>query len=517
MDGRRLVGLGGILVAAIVAQLNDQVTSLALGDISGGLGIDSDTATWLPTLYVTGEVTGMCLAPSLGLAFSFRRFALFAIALSCGATLLVPVVGDHPPALLGLRLIQGIAAGFTIPLLMTTALRVLDPPIRLYGLAVYALTATFTPNLAATLAALWTDVVDDWRFVFLEALPFCAVAAVLVWWGMEQSPPQHERLEKLDWLGALLVAIGFGSLSIVLQQGDRLDWFNSSTITLMTLASTIAIPLFFWQEQRAEIPLIDLGLFKRRNFAYAATTLIFFLVIALSASQVPLTFLEQVRGYKPLQAHWLTLEIASTQLILLPATALLLDLKWLDSRWLSFVGLACILTACIGGAHVTSAWTRDQFFVWQLFQSVGFAFVVMPLLMMATNVIKPEEGPYGSAMVNTPRAVAEGIGVWAIELIRRWRGGLHRTRILEILGADRLTLVQADPVPGASLPALTPQGTPRSADTLAALDRAVEAQVTTLVTIDTFLILGVLVLCVMLLLAVLPERTYPPRIALAAH
>jgi DHA2 family multidrug resistance protein len=66
-------------------------------------------------------------------------------------------------------MIQGFAGGLTIPLLMTTALMVLPPPIRLYGLAVYGLTATFTSPFSASLAALWTDVVDDWQFVFLAA------------------------------------------------------------------------------------------------------------------------------------------------------------------------------------------------------------------------------------------------------------------------------------------------------------------------------------------------------------
>ncbi|UAK25064.1 MFS transporter [Sphingomonas nostoxanthinifaciens] len=517
MDTRRLVGLGGILLAAMVAQLNDQVTATALADVSGGLGISHDDGTWLRTLYVTGEVIGMCMAPSLGVAFSIRHFALFAIGLSCAATLPIPLFGADPAILLSLRALQGLAAGFTIPLLMTTALRVLDPPIRLYGLAVYALTATFTPNLATTLAALWTDVVDDWRFVFFEALPFCAVAAVMVWWGMMQDPPNYDRLRHFDWPGALLVAAGFGSLSIVLEQGDRLDWYNSSVIAVMTLVAILGIAGFLIRETRAEQPLIRLDLLKRRNFAYAALTLIFFLVIALSASQVPLTFLEQVKGYKPLQAHWLTLEVAATQLVLLPATALLLDIEWVDSRWVSAVGFACILTACIMGLFLTPAWTRDQFFLQQMLQSVGFSFVVMPLLMMATNVVDPKEGPYASALVNGPRAVAEAIGAWLIELIGRWRGGLHRTRIVETIGADRLNLIQAAPIPGAVRPALTPQGVPSAPGALEALNSGVDAAVTTLTTIDTFLVLGCLVIFLMAVLAVLPERTYPPRIQLAKH
>jgi DHA2 family multidrug resistance protein len=395
------------------------------------------------------------------------------------------------------------------------ALQVLTPDIRLYGLAVYALTATFTPNLAAPLAALWTDVVDDWRFIFFEAAPLCAAAGAMIWFGVVQTPPQLDRLRRFDATGVLLVAIGFGGLAVVFEEGDWLDWFNSPLICVLTLSSAVAIPLFFVNETRVKIPLIRLELLKRRNFLYASITLIVFLVVALSASQVPLSFLEQVRGFRPLQAQGLTLMIAASQLVLLPATALLLDIPWLDSRLVSAVGLVCILTACLIAAAASSAWSVGQFVVSEALQSVGFSFVVMPLLMMATNAVKPEEGPYASALINTPRAVAEGLGVWVVDLIGRWRGGLHRVRILEILGQERLKVVQAEPVLGLNRPALSPNGTAAQPGALEALNQAVTQQASTLTTIDTFLIQAGLVLFLMVVLAVLPERTYPPRIALA--
>ena len=140
------------------------------------------------------------------------------------------------------RLLQGLSGGLTIPLLMVTALRALPPPIRLYGLAAYALTATFFPALSTGIAALWVDGLD-WRFVFLQVIPLCALSSVLVWYGMPKDPPQYERFHKADWRGALLIVIGFGSLTTLLQQGDRLDWFNSRLICILGLLSVIAIGL----------------------------------------------------------------------------------------------------------------------------------------------------------------------------------------------------------------------------------------------------------------------------------
>jgi MFS transporter, DHA2 family, multidrug resistance protein len=509
VDFRQAVGLLGIVFAAIAAQLNDAVVTTALPDIVGGTGLSMDQASWLRTLFVTGEVIGMCVAPSLGIGFSFRRFALFTIGLSTFPTLLMALGGGVVP-LVTLRFIQGVAAGFTIPLLMVIALRVLGPDVRLYGLSIYAMTATLTPNLATSFAALWTDGIQDWRFVFLGVIPWSVVAALCVWWGMKQDPPQYGRLRRFDWPALILVAIGFGSLSVLLEQGDRLDWFNSQAISCLALAAMVAIPLLYVREQFAAVPLMKFALLARRNLLYPVVTLIVFLIVALSASQVPLSFLEQVRGYKPIQAHVLTLIVAVPQLVLLPATAWLLDREWVDARWVNAAGLVLILLACLGGVNVTSEWGLEQFYPLQALMAVGFALVVMPLLLMATNTITPDEGPFGSALFNTPRAVAEALGVWVIALITRWRGGDHRVRIGELVGENRLVLNQLGILPAnPNAPAARPA--------VGALNALVGREVTVLTTIDEYVILGLLTVGLLIALALIPTRTYPPRIALAAQ
>ena len=507
MDVRQGVGLVGIILAVMAAQLNDAVVNTALPDIAGGIGLSMDDASWLRTLFITGEVIGMCSSPSLGLGFTFRRFGLFAVALTCFSSMPM-AIGGHPAGVLTLRFLQGLGAGFSIPLLMTLALRTLGPEIRIYGLTVYALTATFFPNLATSAAALWTDGTGDYRWIFFQVVPLCAIAAACVWWGLPQEEPQRDRLHRFDWPGVLLVATGFGSLSIVLEQGDRLDWFNSTFICLTSLVSAISIPLFLLRERRAAVPLVHLDLLKRPNFAYSVVTLLVFLVVSLSASQVPLTFLERVQGYRPLQAHLLTLEVAAAQLVLLPATALLLDQERVDGRWVNAIGFTCILAACAMGAHADTNWVRDQFYVMQALQAVGFAFVVMPLLVMATNSLDPEEGPFGSALFNTPRAVAEAVGVWALMLIQRWRGGLHRARIVDLIGQNRLVLEGSG-----ALPATAPG--PATRPLFAPINAAVDRAVATLVTIDSYVICGALVVVLFVVLALLPVRTYPPRIELA--
>jgi DHA2 family multidrug resistance protein len=204
--------------------------------------------------------------------------------------------------------------------------------------------------------------------------------------------------------------------------------------------------------------------------------------------------------------------------VMLPAMALLLDYRRVDSRAVSLVGLGLILTSCIGSAFLTVYWNRDQFYLWQLFQAVGQPMVIMPLLMMTTNTIAgPAEGPSSAALLNTSRGVAEAASVWFLGLIDRWRNALHSDRIVDEAGQDRWRVIQSNGVLPQYPPPLTPAGLPRAPNSLEAFSHAVQKQVTILSTSDTFLILGALTVFLMVVVLTLPVRTVPPRIHFAKH
>ncbi|HYA81624.1 MAG TPA: MFS transporter [Methylocystis sp.] len=516
MDKKLLLGLVGILLATMSSEFNDQVTAIALADVRGGFSISRDPGTWIPSLYVSAQIVGMAVSPWMGVTFSLRRWTLFSIAL-CGVSSGLVPFSPNIEAIYALRLLQGFAGGLLVPLLMTTALRVFsNPKLRLYGLAFYALTAGFTAGLGASLAALWTDLVDDWRFVFFQAVPAMALASALVWYGGEQDELRYERFRILDWRGLLLLAVGFGSFSTMLFQGDRLDWFNSKLICVLALLSALTIPLFLLNEWLHPLPLIKLQLLGRRNIAYGCIALFTFLIIAQAGSTVPLDYLQATQGYRSLQAHLVTLEVALPQLLLLPAVAYLLDFD-VDPRLVSLAGLGLILVSCIGASSVDYTWNRDQFYFWQAFQMLGQPMVTMSLLELVTNSVKgPEEAPFVSALINTPRAASLAVAAWLLQLIARWRGNLHSDRIVDQLGQNRFELALNTASFGAPPTPMNPEGA-ASPDPLHALSLAVQQQVTVLSIADTYLVLGALTVLLMVVVVLLPVYTPPPRIALAKH
>src|SRR3982075_934204 len=159
VDIKPFFGLIGVLIAAMTSEFNDQVTSIALIDVRGALGISHDPGTWIQSLYVSAEIIGMAISPWLLMTFTLRRWTLFTIAL-CGASSVLIPFSANIEAIYALRLLQGLAGGLIIPLVMTTAFRILTPNIRLYGLAIYAFNPALPPGAASARGAVLEGIVD---------------------------------------------------------------------------------------------------------------------------------------------------------------------------------------------------------------------------------------------------------------------------------------------------------------------------------------------------------------------
>ncbi|MGV6397259.1 MFS transporter [Pseudomonas caspiana] len=489
---RLALGLIGVLIAALTSGINDRVTDITLADILGVYGLEHDQGTWISSVYAAAEVSAMLLAPWFAVTFSLRRFAIVA---TFAFTLFGAIIPFAPnvESLITLRVLQGLAGGALPPLLMTAALRFLPWHIKLYGLSAYALTATFGPNLAMPLAALWTEGVD-WRMVFWQIIPSGLIAAALIAYGLPQDPLRLERFKQADWRGALLGVSGISMLVIALTQGERLDWLNSPLIMFLLLGAALCIPAFLINEWFHPLPLFKLQLLKRRNFSYGLITLCLFMFVGLAASAIPAGYLTSIQSYRPLQTMPTALIIALPQLLIAPLVALLINRKWVDSRYVIAFGLVLLTLACLGGSLITSEWIRDDFYLLQLLHTFGQPMVVVPLLMNATGVIQPLEGPFASSMVNTLRGLFSVIAGAALENFVTHREHFHSNVLLDGVGSR---LQGLDPLH-------TAQGT-------AALARQVKEQAYVLSYSDAFLALLVVIAVLLVILVTLPKRAYPPQ------
>ena len=339
--GRIIVGLIGVLLAVLVSGFNENVTRIALADIRGAMGIGHDEGSWLIALYAAPSVCAMAFAPWFSVTFSLRRFTLCAI----GAFMLLGLLSPLAPnlhVLMLLRALQGLAGGALPPMLMTVALRFLPANIKVYGLASYALTATFGPSLGTPLAAFWVEYVG-WQWAFWQIIPTSLLAMAAVAWGLPQDPLRLERFAQFDWRGLLLGFPAISMLVVGLIQGERLDWFESTLITTLFLGGGLLLVLLFINEWFHPLPFFKLQMLGLRNLSFALFALGVVLFVLLASSMIPTSYLAQVQGYRPLQSAPLMLWVALPQLLALPLVAALCNLRWVDCRWVLAIGMGMLV------------------------------------------------------------------------------------------------------------------------------------------------------------------------------
>lgn len=406
---RLLTGVIGVFVAAMMSGLNSRMGGLALTDIRTAFGMGVDEGSWIASLYGAFELAAMPFSAWFAVTFSFRRYHMAVVAifaLLALATPLAPGVG----VLLVLRCLQGFFGGLLIPVLMAAALRFFPLQIRLYGLALYAMTATFAPNISTWMSAMWTDTAQSWQLLFLQTIPMAAFSLWAVAWGIPQDPVRLERFKQIDWLGLVTGIVGLVMVGIGLSQGERLDWFNSTLICWLLGAGAGLVVVFLVSEWFHPLPFIKLQLLHRRNLGLGFIVFVGLLVVLLSSSLLPADYLGHAWHFRTPQLAVIGLEVGLPQFVLGPAVSYLLYKKWIDARYMFAAGLVLIAGACLAGAQVTSEWMAGEFIFAQALQAFGQPMAVISLLFLATSVVQPMEGPQVSGIVNALRAFGTMLG-----------------------------------------------------------------------------------------------------------
>jgi DHA2 family multidrug resistance protein len=489
---RLAMGLVGMLLASLLAILNEQVTALSMADIQGALSIGHDDGTWLTALFEAANVSTMVFAPWFGITFTLKRFTIGAVI----ATMLFGLLCPFAPNLVSLyvlRVLQGIAGGCLPPMLIIVALRFLPPKVKLYGLAGYALTATFGPALGTPLAALWTEYAG-WQMAFWQIVPLGIVCCVAIQQGLPPDPLKLERLKVFNWSGFLL---GFPAVAMLvngLLQGDRLDWLNSGFIRVMFIGGGLLLVTFFINEWFHPLPFFRLQLLRRRNFAHGLATLAGAVILLVGVAAIPGQYLAHIHDYRPLQTAPLSLLVAIPLLIVLPLTAAVLNLRQVDHRWVMAIGLGLMTTTCLMGSFITSEWIRDNFYWLQSIQIVAQPMVIMAILMGVTTGLPPTEGPFASAMFNSLKTFSAAVATGLIEGLGSGRERLHSNMLVDYVGNHALVTSQSVD----------------AAQGLGELAHRIHIQAVVLTSADLYRVMAGVAVALLFLVPVLPVRIYPP-------
>jgi DHA2 family multidrug resistance protein len=421
------IGVMATMLGAFMAVLDIQITNASLKDIQAALGATLEEGSWISTAYLVAEIVVIPLTGWLSTVFSMRWYslgnaALFLVFSVCCAW------AWNLPSMIVFRALQGFTGGTLIPSAFTMVLRKLPPAKQPIGLATFALTATFAPSIGPTIGG-WLTENYGWEYIFyLNVIPGLLLLAG-VWYGVDPEPRRFELLKQGDWSGIIAMAIGLGSLQVVLEEGSRKDWFGSELIVRLTAIAVIFLIIFFVIELTRKRPFIELRLLLQRNFGLATIVNVALGIGLYGSVYILPLFLAQIPQYNALQIGEVIMWAGIPQLFIVPFVPKLM--QRIDLRVLIGTGVSLFAISCFMNSQLTHDTGIDQLRWSQLVRACGQPLIMVPLSSIATAGIAPALAGSASGLFNMMRNLGGSIGIAALATLLTNREQFHSNRLGE--------------------------------------------------------------------------------------
>jgi DHA2 family multidrug resistance protein len=423
------IAVMGAILGAFMAVLDIQITNASLKDIQAALGATLEEGSWISTSYLVAEIVVIPLTGWLARVFSTRRYLLVNAALFIFFSICCAWAWNLP-SMIVFRALQGFTGGVLIPLAFTIILTTLPPAKQPIGMAMFAITAVFAPAIGPTVGG-WLTENFSWEYIFyLNVFPGVVLLSA-VWYALNPQPLQLHLLKHGDWGGIIAMAIGLGSLQVVLEEGSRKDWFSSPLIVRLTVIAAIFLTIFFWIEFTRRQPFINLRLLRRRNFGLASIVNISLGVGLYGSVYILPLYLSQIQGYNPLQIGEVIMWLGLPQLFVVPLVPKLM--QRLDSRVLIGVGVSLFAVSCFMNSTMTHYTGIDQLRWSQLVRAMGQPLIFVPLSSIATADIEKEQAGSASGLFNMMRNLGGSIGIAALATLLTRREQFHSNRLGEAI------------------------------------------------------------------------------------
>jgi DHA2 family multidrug resistance protein len=393
------------MTATIMQALDTTIANVALPYMQGSLSASLDQINWVLTSYIVAAA--IMTAPIGWLADRFGRKKLFIVCVA-GFTVasLLCAMAQNIQQIVVFRLLQGMAGAALVPLSQSVLLDAYPPERRGAAMAIWGMGVMLGPIMGPTLGGWLTDNYS-WHWVFLINLPIGIGTVFGMLLFMEETEKHHHL--KFVWFGFLALAIGIGSLQMMLDRGEQVGWFESSEIWIETIIAAAGFYYFFAHSFTTDEPFVRFELFKDRNFVSGCIFMVVIGVVLFGTMALVTPFMQNVIGYPILTAGFLLGARGVGTLVAMIMVGRLLS--FIEARYLVFAGLAVTavtLSHMVDFTDQTSSWTLV---VVGVFQGFGLGLVFVPLSTAAFTTLPGHLRTEGSAILTLVRNIGSSIGI----------------------------------------------------------------------------------------------------------
>ncbi|MFG5118853.1 DHA2 family efflux MFS transporter permease subunit [Methylorubrum sp. POS3] len=439
-----------VALATFMEVLDTTIANVALRYISGGLAVGPDEAAWVVTSYLVANAVTLTASSFLAKRYGRKAFFLWSVGVFTLSSILCGFAWSLE-SLLFFRVLQGLGGGGMAPLAQSILADSFPPEKRGQAFALYGVAIVVAPAIGPTIGG-WLSDNASWHWCFLINGPIGLGALGLMYWVIEDPPKavaERRRLReqgvRFDLVGFLLVATFLGALEVVLDEGQRKDWFGSNLIVTFALIAGLAFAAMIPWLLTRDNPVVDLRLIGRRQFGACFLVMLATGAILISTTQFLPQLTQELYGYTA----------TLSGLVLGPGGAVTVVMMFVAGRlsgfiqpkWLIATG-ACVIAVGMLDLTRLNGQSSFSFFMWsRIYIGIGLPMIFLSITSASYQGIDKGRTDQASALINVARNVGGSIGVCIAQNTLAYRQQFHQSRLGEHVSsvepAYRETLGQA--------------------------------------------------------------------------
>jgi DHA2 family multidrug resistance protein len=417
-----LFAVGAVLLGSFLANFDSRLTSVGLPDLRGALSLGFDEGAWLSTSAIGSQIFIAPAVAWLATAFGLRRVLGIPSLVYALISFVVPFVRDYP-TLLALSIVHGLLLGTFVPATLMIIFRNL--PIRWWipAIAIYSIRVGFALDTGTSLVGFYVDHLG-WQWLYWQGVVIAPLMGLMVYLGTPREPVNREVLEGADWGGMLLLGTGVSMIYAGLDQGNRLDWLESGTVAALLIGGGLLCAAFVINELLVRRPWAHVNVLFNRNIGLSLVVILLYTLTSLSNSSLVPNFLATVGQLRPEQTGVLLVVYGALPMFVLVPVSIFL-LRHLDPRGVLIIGLSAFAAANLLGTQLTHDWALGDFVTIAMLQSIGQAFTLLPIIIIALSNSDPTRATAFAAYIQVMRLGGAEIGVALMGTWLRVREQIH--------------------------------------------------------------------------------------------
>ena len=416
-----------VMLATFMEVLDTSIAAVALPYIAGSLSASNDEATWVLTSYLVSNAIVLPMSNWFSLRFGRKRFLMTCVAIFTVASFLC---GAAPTLalMLAARVIQGAGGGALQPISQAILLESFPPAKRGAAMAVFALGVVVAPVLGPTLGGWLTDTYS-WRYAFYINIPIGIMALIMInTFIHDPSYIKNAKVPKFDNIGLGTLIVWTGSLQVVLDKGQEDDWFGAIWIRWAVFALVVSFVWFVYHSWTKKDPLVDLKVFKDRNFLIGSTLIFLFGVGIYSTTTVLPLFYQELLGYTAFTAGVAVAPRGIGAICGMPVIGFLSNK--VDPRYLLTFGFGLFGITTLYFGNVTLDISPTTLFLPILLTGFALSFVFVPISTASYGTLDNKQIGNASGIFNLMRNVGGSIGISIAQTLLTRRTAAHQNEII---------------------------------------------------------------------------------------